>query len=800
MPALWSTETDVAPGTPGGKTILYPREVMYPGDFFDSPNLAYRLTFQTDGNVVLVALPDTVLWSTGVLGGEQFVMQSDGNLVLYAGSTALWASGTDENPNAYLALQNDGNLVIYSQHSLESLACFSINPDWADGVSEVLAWNTGLQMSPSAVEQRLGLRLSPRQSFELSYTVRGPTRTLFDLLTIRGGGSPVYLPIWQDQERLTTVAPYGSTSIAVETAAYTQFDQSPYLCLWLSPFEYELVEISAVYPTVIQLAAGLKRSWPAQTKVYPVKKCRYESQPTTSRRADGAFVARVRFLVLGDRNRGWYDPVSAPSGYEATCLHEFLWNAGHPTDNDNWDYGQQPDRLDKWGHLYRRNGGDFIEIWGDSGTLVNTLTQEQLADLINGWYGTELGPIVPPGGDPPDYRGIKLQPIFYGEYVMAWLMALGGGPFTSWWALLDPHADGTFDCLGAVYMRAQFGPPYFFFQGFRCMDVWRMNDPIYVEGDYSLFDNATIIWTLPSINEYLSDTYKGGYHDISTGADLPDCRIPIVARHPFGNNIDLVQFWMVNGGEGNFWPSRNFGFILPSSHGGLNFYTYVHSLFMDDIVAGAVTPEFIPEMYNVIQPANPDGCMIKINMGEYTFAELAAIKSYGDTLTFRGIPTASYTVDNGNWTLFDGITPAIPFRDERTYISNDLPGGWDHYQFQTSIVERPGGRYWIFFYMVGRADAKFRAGVTSPAFGGYASPVYLRFKLFEYNPGTETARLLTAQTCVLFDDVDIGAHDETQLYYAGYQIFVVSQSGSQVTLTLRGHINKMVFAQFTVPG
>ncbi len=41
-------------------------------------------------------------------------MQSDGNLVLYQGETAVWASNTTNNPGAFLEIQDDGNLVIYT--------------------------------------------------------------------------------------------------------------------------------------------------------------------------------------------------------------------------------------------------------------------------------------------------------------------------------------------------------------------------------------------------------------------------------------------------------------------------------------------------------------------------------------------------------------------------------------------------------------------------------------------------------------------------------------------------------------
>jgi hypothetical protein len=53
-------------------------------------------------------------------------MQSDGNLVLYNGSWALWASNTWGNPVIGATMQTDGNLVIYNTAG---------SPIWASNTS-----------------------------------------------------------------------------------------------------------------------------------------------------------------------------------------------------------------------------------------------------------------------------------------------------------------------------------------------------------------------------------------------------------------------------------------------------------------------------------------------------------------------------------------------------------------------------------------------------------------------------------------------------------------------------------------
>jgi hypothetical protein len=118
--ALWNTQTQ---GNPGARLVL-----------------------QTDGNIVLYSATNSPLWATygvhtpnnlsyintrmnvhGFLFPGQsietadrrykLIMQTDGNLVLYSPSRALWASGTNGTSVRYLAMQGDGNLVLYGSNS-----------------------------------------------------------------------------------------------------------------------------------------------------------------------------------------------------------------------------------------------------------------------------------------------------------------------------------------------------------------------------------------------------------------------------------------------------------------------------------------------------------------------------------------------------------------------------------------------------------------------------------------------------------------------------------------------------------
>ncbi len=93
---------------------LEPGETLRPNDRRCSPNGQFHFTLQTDGNLVLYA-GDRALWAVGITSGasELARMQLDGNLVLRDGAqSALWSSRTHGNPGAYLAVENDGRAVI----------------------------------------------------------------------------------------------------------------------------------------------------------------------------------------------------------------------------------------------------------------------------------------------------------------------------------------------------------------------------------------------------------------------------------------------------------------------------------------------------------------------------------------------------------------------------------------------------------------------------------------------------------------------------------------------------------------
>ena len=100
---------------PAGCGLLASGASLAPGQSRASCDGRFVFVHQHDGNVVLYQ-GGTALWASHTAGTatSTLVMQGDGNLVLYkTGGAARWSTATHGHPGARLAVQNDGNVVVY---------------------------------------------------------------------------------------------------------------------------------------------------------------------------------------------------------------------------------------------------------------------------------------------------------------------------------------------------------------------------------------------------------------------------------------------------------------------------------------------------------------------------------------------------------------------------------------------------------------------------------------------------------------------------------------------------------------
>ncbi len=88
---------------------------MVKGQQAASPNGAYVLRMQYDGNLVLYRTSTKApIWSTNTFGEDHyFAYQADGNAVVYNKSVSPRWAYNRFNTNGHFVIQNDGNLVAY---------------------------------------------------------------------------------------------------------------------------------------------------------------------------------------------------------------------------------------------------------------------------------------------------------------------------------------------------------------------------------------------------------------------------------------------------------------------------------------------------------------------------------------------------------------------------------------------------------------------------------------------------------------------------------------------------------------
>ncbi|GAB7536219.1 curculin (mannose-binding) lectin [Burkholderia sp. 22PA0099] len=96
-------------------TVIPTGTTLYLGAQVCSENGQYCLDMQaSDGNLVLYG-PTGALWASGTAnkGATRAVMQPDGNFVVYTSANVALLVLNTEHAGAYLNVQNDGNLALY---------------------------------------------------------------------------------------------------------------------------------------------------------------------------------------------------------------------------------------------------------------------------------------------------------------------------------------------------------------------------------------------------------------------------------------------------------------------------------------------------------------------------------------------------------------------------------------------------------------------------------------------------------------------------------------------------------------
>lgn len=187
--------------------------------------------------------------------------------------------------------------------AIENLPIWSFRPNWSQNILEALEWLTEVMTSPTAAEQRVGLRLSPRRSFEFTINPWKEDRSYFDHMMTAYGASDWYLPVWHDVELMMDQVTVGSTSVPMVTDFREFFPGEPAVFLGQSAMEYEAVEVQNIDAGVLTFKTPTTKTWDRGSRLYPGKKARLQQQPASMKKlAERVVQTNVGFYVDAPNN------------------------------------------------------------------------------------------------------------------------------------------------------------------------------------------------------------------------------------------------------------------------------------------------------------------------------------------------------------------------------------------------------------------------------------------------------------------------------------------------------------------
>lgn len=176
------------------------------------------------------------------------------------------------------------------------LPVWTIPPNWSEAVLERLEWLTDVLDSRSGAEQRTGLRLTPRRSFEFKVTAFDETRSLFDLWLDRLGANECLLPLWHDKGRLSVLTNAGTIRLHIDTT-YREFEVGGLALIFRDVWTWEVVEINALDDAGLDLVSGTTGMWDEGTAVYPLRVAMLDPEVTSSAITSRVGESKVGFTI-----------------------------------------------------------------------------------------------------------------------------------------------------------------------------------------------------------------------------------------------------------------------------------------------------------------------------------------------------------------------------------------------------------------------------------------------------------------------------------------------------------------------
>lgn len=164
--------------------------------------------------------------------------------------------------------------------------------------TEKLQWKTDVIEAYTGIEQRIGIRLNPRQVLTYEVFARDPVKDAAMRLVLFNWLPRVWgVPIWWEQQPMTNSIGVGATSIPVNTTV-GDFRASGLVLIQNPAGQYETFQIDTLTASAINVTSQLLNNYPVGSKVMPVRTAVAKTQTQSRVYITGPEKLTVEFTTL----------------------------------------------------------------------------------------------------------------------------------------------------------------------------------------------------------------------------------------------------------------------------------------------------------------------------------------------------------------------------------------------------------------------------------------------------------------------------------------------------------------------
>jgi hypothetical protein len=139
-------------------------------------------------------------------------------------------------------------------------------------LTERLLFLTDVFEHVDGTEQRVSLRLAPRQEYDLKLLRDdGPERQKIDFLMFDWQSRVFGLPVWTEPSFLTSAATAGQSSVNVDDTSLADFRTGGLAIVFTDENNFDALEIASIGPTVLNFVTPLQLNYGVGTRVMPLR-------------------------------------------------------------------------------------------------------------------------------------------------------------------------------------------------------------------------------------------------------------------------------------------------------------------------------------------------------------------------------------------------------------------------------------------------------------------------------------------------------------------------------------------------